>query len=336
MQKVLSVIIPVYNMEKYIRQCLESLMIREILDKIEILVVLDGSTDRSEEIAMEYVAAHPDSVRVISKPNGGHGSAINTGMDHAAGEYVKVLDSDDWVHKQAFIRLVEGLEKFHTDIVWSNFFWVYEQSGKMSIQNRHPFPGVEYGRKYDFHEVAEKTFVKMHSMTIRTDLVRKTGMRIDENCYYVDVEFVMYPIPEVKSIVFLDEFVYMYRLGRQGQSMTLEKMRKNHRNHERVLKSLLKYYRKQRTKGADREYLVYLENGISNVLSSHFKIYLSFPCSVKMCRRLRKMDGKIHESYPDIYNAVENKFVWAIRKSGYLLYYPGHFIMRLREKLNEV
>lgn len=63
----------------------------------------------------------------------------------------------------------------------------------------------------------------MHSMTIRTELVRRTGMRIDENCYYVDVEFVMYPIPEVRTIVFLDEFVYMYRLGRQGQSMTLEK-----------------------------------------------------------------------------------------------------------------
>ena len=70
MKKVLSVIIPVYNMEKYIRQCLESLMIKEVLDKIEILVVLDGSTDRSEEIAMEYAKAHPYSVRVISKPNG--------------------------------------------------------------------------------------------------------------------------------------------------------------------------------------------------------------------------------------------------------------------------
>ena len=91
MKKVLSVIIPVYNMEKYIRQCLESLMIKEVLDKIEILVVLDGSTDRSEEIAMEYAKAHPYSVRVISKPNGGHGSAINTGMDNAVGEYVKVL-----------------------------------------------------------------------------------------------------------------------------------------------------------------------------------------------------------------------------------------------------
>ena len=91
MQKVLSVIIPVYNMEKYIRQCLESLMIREILDKIEILVVLDGSTDRSEEIAMEYVAAHPDSVRVISKPNGGHGSAINTGLWKAWKNFTQIL-----------------------------------------------------------------------------------------------------------------------------------------------------------------------------------------------------------------------------------------------------
>lgn len=172
MKKVLSVIIPVYNMEKYIRQCLESLMIKEVLDKIEILVVLDGSTDRSEEIAMEYAKAHPYSVRVISKPNGGHGSAINTGMDNAVGEYVKVLDSDDWVNEKGFVTLVENLEKAEADIVWTNFFWVYEQTGKRSVQNRHPFQGVEYGRKYDFHDVAEKTFVKMHSMTIRTELVQ--------------------------------------------------------------------------------------------------------------------------------------------------------------------
>ena len=93
------------------------------------------------------------------------------------------------------------------------------------------------------------------------------------------------------------------------------------------------YY--QGTEGV-RLYLIYLEKGIANVLSSHFKIYLSFPCSARVCRRLRRMDGTIRGRYPEIYNAVENKFVWAIRKSGYLLYYPGHFIMRLREKLNEV
>lgn len=115
--------------------------------KIEILVVLDGSTDRSEEIALEFSRVHPESVRVISKPNGGHGSAINTGMDNAAGEYVKVLDSDDWVNRKGFIRLVEGLEKYDTDIVWSNFFWVYEPSWKEKRPEQTSVPGSRIWQK---------------------------------------------------------------------------------------------------------------------------------------------------------------------------------------------
>nr|WP_294678402.1 glycosyltransferase family 2 protein [uncultured Blautia sp.] len=336
MKKVLSVIIPVYNMERYIRQCLDSLVIESIMDKLEVLIVLDGSTDHSIDIAREYVEKYPCTFRVMSKANGGHGSTINTGMMMATGTYVKVLDSDDWVERDAFVHLVQYLEETDADIVWSNFYWVYEQNGKKDIQNRHPFAGVSYGKKYDFSQISEKTFIKMHSMTIRTEAVRQAGMKIDENCYYVDVEFVMYPIPQVKTIVFLDEFVYMYRLGRQGQSMTLEKMRKNHKNHERVLTSLLDFYQEQRFRKADQAYLLYLEHGIANVLSSHFKIYLSFPCSREICKRLRQMDGGIREEYPEIYNKVTNKFVWAIRKSGYFLYYPGHFLMRLREKKNEL
>ncbi len=160
MKKVLSVIIPVYNMEKYIRQCLESLMIKEVLDKIEILVVLDGSTDRSEEIAMEYAKAHPYSVRVISKPNGGHGSAIKTtGMDNAVGEYVKVLDSDDWVNEKGFVTLVENLEGRSRYCVL-NFFWVYEQTGKRSVQNRHPFQGWNMAENTIFMMLRKKRLLK--------------------------------------------------------------------------------------------------------------------------------------------------------------------------------
>ena len=94
MDKVLTVIVPVYNMEKYIRQCLESLVIGEVLDRIEVLVVLDGSKDGSAEIAYEFVEQYPDTFRIIYKANGGHGSAINTGLMMASGEYVKILDSD--------------------------------------------------------------------------------------------------------------------------------------------------------------------------------------------------------------------------------------------------
>lgn len=198
MDKVLTVIVPVYNMEKYIRQCLESLVIGEALDRIEVLVVLDGSKDGSAEIAYEFVEQYPDTFRIIYKANGGHGSAINTGLMMASGEYVKILDSDDWVERDAFCRLVYCLEMEGTDIVWSNYYWVYEMDGEKAIQYRDPFPEVVYGKKYRFKDIADKTFIKMHSMTIRTEPARQAGRKIDENCYYVDVESVMYPITKVE------------------------------------------------------------------------------------------------------------------------------------------
>ena len=116
MGKVLTVIVPVYNMEKYIRQCLESLVIGEALDRIEVLVALDSSKDGSAEIAYEFVEQYPDTFRIIYKANGGHGSAITTGLMMASGEYVKILDSDDWVERDAFCRLVDCLETEGTEL----------------------------------------------------------------------------------------------------------------------------------------------------------------------------------------------------------------------------
>lgn len=336
MEKVLTIVIPVYNMEKYIRHCLDSFVVEDILDKIEVLIILDGSTDHSGEIAQKYSERYPGTFHVIEKENGGHGSTINAGVEKAAGTYLKVVDSDDWVDPGAFRNLVLFLEKTDVDVVWSNYYWCFEQSHKMKYQTRHPFRGVKYGKVYAFSKIADRTFIKMHSMTIRTDILRKCGRKLDEHCYYVDVEFVMYPIPWVKTIVFLDEFVYMYRLGRPGQSMTLEKMRQNHRNHERVLKSLLDFYKDTLHSGTGKAWLLYLEKGIANVLSSHFKIYLSFPCSKKVHQELKQMDQNIRKEYPRVYRKVRNAGVWAIRLSDYLLYYAGHFGLKLREKKYEL
>ena len=111
MDKVLTVIVPVYNMEKYIRQCLESLVIGEVLDRIEVLVVLEGSKDGSAEIAYEFVEQYPDTFRIIYKANGGHGSAINTGLMMAPGEYVKILDSDDWVERMLSVGWWTALKR---------------------------------------------------------------------------------------------------------------------------------------------------------------------------------------------------------------------------------
>lgn len=96
---------------EYIRQCLESLVIGEVLDRIEVLVVLDGSKDGSAEIAYEFVEQYPDTFRIIYKANGGHGSAINTGLMMASGEYVKILDSDDWVERMLSVGWWTALKR---------------------------------------------------------------------------------------------------------------------------------------------------------------------------------------------------------------------------------
>ena len=261
MEKLLTVVIPTYNIQKYIRTCLESFCIPEIMDKIEILIVNDGSKDNSPNIASEYVKRYPNTFILINKENGGHGSTINTAISVAKGKYFKVVDGDDWVEKKDFLNLVLYLEKQDSDIVATNYYWVDDKSKKRKIEFKHPFPNVLYKRQYQMKDVAKKTFIKMHSMSIKTEILRRAKVRLDEHCYYVDVEYIMLPIPYVKTVTFLDEFVYMYRIGLETQSMNPNNMRRNLEHHERVFERMLKEYKKWEGKG-DLTTLVYYNTGL--------------------------------------------------------------------------
>ena len=103
--KVLTVLVPTYNVEKYLRRCLDSLLLPEVLEEIEVLVVNDGSKDGSADIARAYEKKYPQTVVFVDKENGGHGSTINVGIEKAQGTYFKVLDSDDWVNIGDFIEI---------------------------------------------------------------------------------------------------------------------------------------------------------------------------------------------------------------------------------------
>ena len=105
--KVLTVLIPVYNTEKYIKRCLDSLLVPETLNDIEVIVVNDGSKDHSVEIVKTYVEKYPQTVVLIDKENGGHGSTINAGLKAAKGKYFRVLDSDDWFNTIEFVKFVK-------------------------------------------------------------------------------------------------------------------------------------------------------------------------------------------------------------------------------------
>ena len=104
--KLLSVAIPCYNSEAYMANCIESLLVGG--EEVEIIVVNDGSKDRTAEIAEEYRVKYPTIVKVVNKENGGHGSAVNAGLENATGLYFKVVDSDDWVDKDAYKEILDS------------------------------------------------------------------------------------------------------------------------------------------------------------------------------------------------------------------------------------
>lgn len=328
MSKLLTVVIPVYNVENYISQCLDSFLISDILHDIELLVINDGSPDHSAEIIQNYTDKYPDSIKLISKENGGHGSAINLGIQLASGKYFKVVDGDDWVQKDSFRELILFLRSTDSDLIHTNFCWIYERSNKKRHEQAYPFTGVEYKKIYSFESIAHKCFVKMHNMTIRTSILKENCLPLDENCFYVDNEYILYPIPYINTIVFLNSTVYIYRIGRSEQSINIKKMRERCKQHEYVLSALLSFY-KQKHSFVSEKVSAYLANGIARMFCSQVKIYLSYPAEEKYKKEIMKLDLQLKQEYPEIYSAVKNKAVLLLRVSRYRLYKVGSYLFNI-------
>ena len=172
--KILTITIPSYNVEAYLEDCLESFVNSEVMDDIEVLIVNDGSSDRTEEIARRYESKYPNTYRLINKENGGHGSTINTGAAEAKGKYFKVVDGDDWVDTRSFIHLVKVLKKIDADIVASNYTWINHTTKMPEERQEHPFEKIEYNRMYNFEEivVSDKLIKKiLHYLTCKFGIV---------------------------------------------------------------------------------------------------------------------------------------------------------------------
>ena len=227
--KLLSIAIPCYNSEGYMRNCIESLLIGG--EDVEILVVDDGSTkDRTSEIADEYAAKYPTIVKAIHKENGGHGSAVNTGIDNATGLYFKVVDSDDWVKKEAYLQILDKLRELAggnqvLDMLVSNY--VYEKEGekhKKVIHYHHILPTDTIFTWKDCNHFTKGHYILMHSVIFRTKLLKDCHLRLPEHTFYVDNLYVFEPLPFVKNMYYLDVNFYRYYIGRVDQSVNEQVM----------------------------------------------------------------------------------------------------------------
>jgi glycosyltransferase involved in cell wall biosynthesis len=221
--KLLSISVAAYNVEKYLRQTLESFVISsDLLKKIEVIIVSDGSTDRTIDIAKEFEDKYPDCFVVIDKENGGYGSTINSSLRIARGSYFKTVDGDDWVDKKGLETLVKRLDGCQVDLVISKYSTVSDVDGRIDeITN-----GLRYDNKVNcFDEMLENEhppFLSMHALSFKTELLRSHQIEITEKCFYTDAELVMKPIPYIDTVMKIDANVYMYRVGREGQSVSLK------------------------------------------------------------------------------------------------------------------
>ena len=226
--KYISFAIPCYNSQDYMSRAIESILTGG--EEIEIIIVNDGSTDRTSEIAHEYRKQYPDIIRVIDKESGGHGDAVNAGLDSARGKYFKVVDSDDWVDEESLQKILELLrnleeEDSQIDMLVSNY--VYEKVGashKKCIHYRNALPQDEVFRWDDMGHFHLDQYILMHSVIYRTNMLKLSQLKLPKHTFYVDNIYVYYPLPHVRKIYYLDVDFYRYFIGRDDQSVNERNM----------------------------------------------------------------------------------------------------------------
>ena len=262
MKPILSVIVPVYNVEKYLPRCLDSL-VNQTLKNMEIIVINDGTKDNSQQIIDDYASRYPQ-IRPFKKPNGGIAETRNFGLAQVQGEYFGFLDSDDFTELDMFEKMVAAAEKENADVVVSNFNWVYGEQKRLEKEGPYA-PGKE---------MMIHLFATLWNKIYRTDFVRETGLQFPTGYRYEDACFLYCLAPHVKKLAFVDEaFVSYIQLG---NSIT------HTNNHEvkdmiHVFEIITDYFKVQ---GWDQEYHDELEY-------LHIKFFLgnSFLRSTKIADR---------------------------------------------------
>lgn len=252
--KLLTITVPAYNVEKTLADTLVSLCVKEILPKLDIIIVNDGSSDRTPQIAADFQQKFPQSVRLVSKINGGHGSAVNTGIDNAQGKYFKVVDGDDRLDKDGLLSLIKLLESTDADLVASNYRKVLPDGSDAGVMN---FSGVEYGKLYNFEQLRTdgSVYFGIHSSTFKTVILKESGTRLQEHTFYVDTEYALLPIPFVRTVEFLEDCVYLYTVGSAGQSIDTANFVKRYDDHLRVVKRLAVFARECSCSEKHKEYI---------------------------------------------------------------------------------
>lgn len=331
MNKLLTIIVPVYKVEPYINKCLDSLIIApELMELMDVLIINDGTPDNSAEMSREYVRRYPSVFRQIDKENGGHGSAWNLGIKEAFGKYVKFLDSDDWLENLE--PMMRKLSASDADLVITSVIChnANEELWKLEIKD------MEFDKVYDadcFDWLGNRShgnYIFHHCAIYKAEMFRQYLPLFLEHQPYDDVILGAAPIIGAKTLVAWDMEVYQYRMDRPGQSISAEVERKNVGALVKVLQSTIDFIEKHPISDHTSTKYVYFKVKLPKKYSYGYKSFFEVLSTDEVRGVIKDWDNWIRERDTDIvtmwmriYRLLPWRFYqlfWEIYKTSVRLY----------------
>ena len=234
-----SIVIPVYNVEKYIRQCLES-VINQTLKDIEIIIVNDGTKDSSMKIAEEYL---PDKrIKIINKENGGLSSARNAGMREAQGKYICFIDSDDFIDSSMMEELYNKIEKTNSDVVESGILLYDNKTHKVEERKNKKYNFVEKG-SYLWGKYTTEVWNKIY----KKEFLLKNNIFFEEGMIHEDDLFTIRILFSTNKICHIQKSFYYYRINREESIMTNVNLEKRLKALQRIAEKIKEYQKMMQT-----------------------------------------------------------------------------------------
>lgn len=323
MFKLLTIVIPTYNMQDYLNRCLDSLVVSpELMRQLDVLVINDGSKDNSSAIAHEYEANYPGIFRVIDKENGNYGSCVNRGLIEAQGKYIKILDADDWFdNKELAVYLVE-LENVEVDMVLTNYQIVNTHG--QTIQNMsYSMPEKEVFGFQDY--TVPGIYFAMHSLTYRTEMLRSINYRQTEGISYTDTEWVFYPQHGVNTCVYLPFDIYRYVVGREGQTMDPRVIAKSVCQYDKLLRAMIKFADNLPVFDKQRYSFQRLNDQIENLSFGVYRNALLKQDKASYDNQLlQSFDEMLRVSRPDVWEAADKLIMKKHLPIHYVRYWRKH------------
>lgn len=336
MAKLLSIVIPVYKVEDYINKCLDSLLVPdEQLRLLDVVVINDGTPDKSALMAKEYERKYPDVFRVIDQENRGHGGAWNHGTELAEGKYLFYLDSDDWFDTGEFSKLISYLKHCDVDMVLLDRKKYYAQQDRYEdivLVNMEP-DFIYDANTYDWLGSGNGSNITYaHNTVYRTSMMKKYLPLFCEQVMYDDVSLQVIPISIAESFVYTKLNVYRYYIGRVGQSFD-PKVRAKHGDHvTTVLKFVLAWMKKyQDIVPQNTTRRAWFDDLWWAFGSHHYHELSLFPYKIAQ-PRLKEWDDYMRKEFPGV---KVSDLVASYRKLPFPVYYIKYKVNRQYNRIKK-